>query len=292
MLHPENDLVSVVIPTRNRCERLARAIESAKAQTWTNIEIVVVDDASTDDTPAYLEQLALADHRVKGVRNERPLGGGGARNRGVAAANGTYIAFLDDDDIWLPEKLEAQLALLQDSPRAAAVSCGFVAEFPIFGKRSVRVLPPRNEQQLLRSNHLGGASMCLTTKVALEAIGGFDPALRSGQDWDLWIKLFDRGEIVVSEQALVRYVPHNDVRITSNPKSAYTGRRKIYFRYRSRMDRVTRRFLFCELMYCRKVLLIEGGLAKVPGLISVIRAAIGQNSLRYIFRFAKHLVLG
>lgn len=292
MSHPENDLVSVVIPTRNRRARLARAIESALAQTWRNIEIVVVDDASTDDTSVYLAGLTADDSRIKVVRNEQPLGGGGARNLGVAAAGGIYIAFLDDDDIWLPEKLAMQLSLLRQNARASAVSCGFVAEFPIFGKRPVHVRPPQDAQQLLRSNHLGGASMCLTTKAALEAIGGFDPALRSGQDWDLWIKLFDRGEIAVSDQALVRYVPHNEARITSNPRSAYTGRRKIYFRYRARMNEATRRFLFCELLYCRKVLLIEGGLTKLPGFFKVLGAALGQNALRYTFRFAKHLALG
>lgn len=292
MSHPENELVSVVIPTRNRCARLERAINSVLSQTWRNIEIVVVDDASTDDSPAYLARLAASDYRVKALRNEWALGGGGARNRGVEAASGAYIAFLDDDDIWLPEKLEIQLSLLRENSRASAISCGFVAEFPIFGKRPVHVQPPRDAQQLLRSNHLGGASMCLTTKAALEAIGGFDPALRSGQDWDLWIKLYDQGEIVVSDRALVRYLPHNDIRITGNPKSAYTGRRKIFFRYRGRMNERTRRFLFCELLYCRKVLLVNSSLAKLLGFLAVLRAASGQNALRFAFRFVKHLALG
>lgn len=292
MSHPENDLVSVVIPTRNRCARLVRAIESVTSQTWRNIEIIVVDDASTDDTPAYLARLAASDGRVKAIRNEQALGGGGARNRGVEVASGAYIAFLDDDDIWLPEKLEIQLSLLRENDRASAASCGFVAEFPIFGKRTVYVQPPSDIQQLLRSNHLGGASMCLTTKAVLEAIGGFDPALRSGQDWDLWIKLYDQGEIVVSDRALVRYLPHNDIRITSNPKSAYTGRRKIFFRYRGRMNERTRRFLFCELLYCRKILLVDGVSAKLSGFWAVLRATSGQNALRFTYRFVKHLVLG
>ena len=291
MSHAENELVSVVIPTRNRRPRLARAIESVLVQTWRNIEIVVVDDASSDDTPAYLAHLMLGDSRVKTVRNEQALGGGGARNCGVAASRGTYIAFLDDDDIWLPEKLAIQLSLLKKNPGVSAVSCGFVAEFPIFGKRSVHVQPPRDLQQLLRSNHLGGASMCLTTKVALEAIGGFDPALRSGQDWDLWIKLYDRGEIAVSNRALVRYVPHNDIRITLNPRSAYMGRRKIFLGYRPRMTAQTHRFHVCELLYCRKVLLVNGRFAKFSGLFSVLRAALGRNALRFTYRFVKHLVL-
>ena len=287
--HP---VISVVIPTHNRRERLARAIASVYAQTWPNIEIVVVDDASSDDTPAYLQELALSDPRVKAVRNELALGGGGARNRGIAEATGDYIAFLDDDDVWMPEKLDVQFSMLFAKPGISAVSCGFVAEFPFFGNRAVRVVAPVDEQQLLRSNHLGGASMCLTSKAALVAIGGFDPKLRSGQDWDLWLKLYGQGEIVVSEQALVRYIPHTGVRITSNPKSAYSGRRRVYFRYRSRMLLATRLLLLSELMYCRRVLLAIGGCSKLAGFSQVFRAAMGRNSLRYAYRFAKHIILG
>lgn len=292
MSHTSHPMISVVIPTHNRRERLARAIASVYAQTWPNIEIVVVDDASSDDTPAYLQDLALSDPRVKVVHNEFAQGGGGARNCGIAEATGDYIAFLDDDDVWVPEKLEIQLSMLLAKPGVSAVSCGFVAEFPFFGKRVVRVAAPLDEQQLLRSNHLGGASMCLTRKAALVAIGGFDPKLRSGQDWDLWLKLYGQGEIVVSDQALVRYIPHSGVRITSNPTSTYRGRRRIYFRYRSKMEGATRLLLLCELMYCRRILLATRGWAKLSGFVQVFKASIGRNSLRYIYRFAKHLVLG
>ena len=292
MSRSNHPMISVVIPTHNRRERLARAIASVHAQTWPHIEIVVVDDASSDDTPDYLQGLALHDPRVKAVRNESALGGGGARNRGIAEASGDYIAFLDDDDVWMPEKLDIQFSMLLAKPGISAVSCGFVAEFPFFGKRPVQVVAPVNEQQLLRSNHLGGASMCLTSKAALVAIGGFDPKLRSGQDWDLWLKLYGQGEIVVSDQALVRYIPHTGVRITSNPKSTYSGRRRIYYRYRSKMAQATRHFLLCELLYCRKVLLAIGAKAKLAGFSQVFSISIGINSLRYTYRFIKHIILG
>lgn len=284
-------MISVVIPTHNRRERLVRAIASVYAQTWPNIEIVVVDDASSDDTPAYLEGLALKDQRVRVVRNKFALGGGGARNRGIAEATGAYIAFLDDDDVWVPEKLEIQFSMLLAKPGVSAVSCGFIAEFPFFGKRAVRVVAPVDEQQLLRSNHLGGASMCLTSKAALVAVGGFDPRLCSGQDWDLWLKLYDQGEIVVSDQALVRYIPHTGMRITSNPNSTYRGRRRIYFRYLQKMDKITRFLLLLELLYCRRVVMVNGRIEKLPGLVMVIRVALGKNALRYLYRFAKHLIL-
>ncbi|SFN30371.1 Glycosyl transferase family 2 [Formivibrio citricus] len=282
-------LVSVVIPTRNRCERLSQAIASAKAQTWPNIEIIVIDEASDDATPAYLASLAAEDPRVHLIRNDHPRGGGGARNQGIDAASGVYIAFLDDDDIWLPEKLAAQMTLLQAQPGASAVSCGFVVEYPFSILRGVRVVPPSDAQQLLRANHLGGASMCLATKSALAAIHGFDPSLRSGQDWDLWLKLYDQGPILVCDQPLVRYVPHRGVRITGNPGSAYSGRRRIFFRYRSRMTAMTQRFLLSELVYCRKVLMGKTARRIAKGFLHVLHLACGTNAVRYVYRYLKHL---
>ena len=123
MLHTAHELVSVVIPTRNRRDRLERAIKSAKVQTWPTIEIIVVDDASSDGTQLFLQKRVSEDARVQVVRNEVPRGGGGARNQGVAVARGQYIAFLDDDDTWLPEKLAEQVALMKANPGASAVSC-------------------------------------------------------------------------------------------------------------------------------------------------------------------------
>ena len=101
------DLVSVVIPTRNRCIRLLDAIASVRAQTGVQVEIIVVDDASSDDTMRLLSELSLEESRLRYVRNESPLGGGGARNAGVALAKGEFVAFLDDDDRFLPRTFDA-----------------------------------------------------------------------------------------------------------------------------------------------------------------------------------------
>ncbi|MEI7682145.1 MAG: glycosyltransferase family 2 protein, partial [Betaproteobacteria bacterium] len=93
------DLISVVIPTHNRSERLRQAIESVRTQGWKDLEIIVVDDASTDGTPALMEDLSKLEPRIRYIRNTVALGGGGARNAGIAAARGEYVAFLDDDDL-------------------------------------------------------------------------------------------------------------------------------------------------------------------------------------------------
>ena len=94
----EKPLVSIVIPSRNRCNLLPRAVRSVLNQTYRNIEVIIVDDASTDGTPRAIRELSEQDQRVRGLRNDQPLGGGAARNVGIQAARVKYIAFLDDDD--------------------------------------------------------------------------------------------------------------------------------------------------------------------------------------------------
>ena len=291
MLQTAHELVSVVIPTRNRRDRLERAIKSAESQTWPSIEIIVVDDASSDGTQLFLQQLVSADARVQVVRNEVPRGGGGARNQGVAAARGTYVAFLDDDDIWLPEKLAEQVKLMRKTPGASAVSCGFIVQHSSLIQRKVNVVPPLDKQQILRSNHLGGASMCFTTKRSLAAVQGFDPTLPSGQDWDLWIKLQGIGDVLICEKPLVCYVPHQGPRITGNLKSTYEGRRKIYFRYKLRMSETTRKITLCELIYCRRVLLGRGRSSRLLGLFQVLHFAHWTTKFRYVYRFLKFTMM-
>ena len=111
-------LVSVVVPTYNRAALVVAAVRSALAQTWTRLEVVVVDDGSTDDTAAAL--AALADDRVRYVRQDN-AGVSAARNRALAEARGDLVAFLDSDDSWLPWKLEAEVAVLDRHPDAGLV---------------------------------------------------------------------------------------------------------------------------------------------------------------------------
>lgn len=283
----EPELVSVVIPTRDRSERLQRALASVQAQHWRSIEIVVVDDASIDGTPALMAKLQGQDGRIRYIRNDAPQGGGGARNAGIAAARGKYVAFLDDDDEWLPHKLERQHAMLAAHPEASAISCGFVLGTPGSADRTRTLAAPRDLQQLLRSNCLGGASFCFTTLARMREISGFDSGLRAGQDWDLWLKLFARGPVLVCPEALVRYATHADRRITGNPESEYRGRRRIHRRYRRLMDPHTRRHSLCELVFIRSVLFRRSWAARLGGLCSLVVAAHGFNKLRFPYRLAK-----
>lgn len=241
MSAPAPDVVSIVIPTHNRWERLLRALGSVRAQTWSAIEIIVIDDGSTDATATRLNEFAAADPPIRTIRNDRPRGGAAARNQGIAAATGRWIAFLDDDDVWLPTKIERQVVLLDSDPSASAVSCWYYYKAGFRGTRLRRVQPVETSQELLRGNSLGGASVCLASAGTLRRIGGFDDELRSAQDWDLWLRLSREGRILVCDEPLVSYDSHHGARISRNVRSAYAGRRRAYFRYRHLMEPATRK---------------------------------------------------
>ena len=132
--------------------------------------------------------------------------------------------------------------------------------------------------------------MCLTTKKNLATVQGFDPMLRSGQDWDLWIKLYGIGEVLICDKPLVCYVSHQGLRITDNLKSTYEGRRKIYFRYKLRMSVATRKIVLCELVYCRKVLLRRGRSSRILGLLHVMHLASWAAMFRYVYRYLKFIL--
>jgi glycosyltransferase involved in cell wall biosynthesis len=211
------------------------------AQTETNFELIVVDDASTDDTQEILAQYARTDPRVRGVRNAVAAGGGGARNIGIHSGSGKWVAFIDDDDEWLPEKLDRQLALLAENPGAVACSCGYEQHFPSGSVRTIHLQDRPTLENLLSGSVLGGASMCLCSRGVLEKIGGYDTSLRSGQDWDLWTRMREQGEIVVCGEVLVRYQAHDGPRISNNMSSQYQGARRFYFKHRAKMSKSVRR---------------------------------------------------
>lgn len=235
-------LVSVVLPTHNRAAFLERAIRSVLEQTEKNIELIVVDDASTDGTAELLNQLVRSDPRIRMLRNSESLGGGGARNAGIAASSGEWIAFLDDDDEWVATKLRLQLDKLRAYSSAVACSCSFERHFSYRASKTVRLPENVALHQLLRESVLGGASMCLCSREVLLRIGGFDSKFKSGQDWDLWVRLRQEGEIVVCNEVLVNYQDHDGQRITNNMYSQHLGARRFYFKHRHQMDLSLRRF--------------------------------------------------
>jgi glycosyltransferase involved in cell wall biosynthesis len=234
-------LVSVVIPTRDRLQFLLRAVDSVLKQSHGDLELIIVDDASQDGTAPYLAGLQRHDARVRTLRNDVPRGGAGARNQGIAASRGQWIAFLDDDDEWMPEKLQRQLRMLSSASAAVACSCDFVMRFSSGRSKVVRVARHATLQQLLFENELGSASLCICSSMVLKGIGGFDANLQSAQDQDLWARVRQQGDVVVCTEPLVLYRAHGGRRITNDMQAQYVGARRYYFKHRGIMDPRCRR---------------------------------------------------
>jgi glycosyltransferase involved in cell wall biosynthesis len=234
-----NDLmevtVSVIIPTHNRAALLEKALNSVFQQSFRDWEIIVVNDASTDTTLAMLEQLTITNQRVRVLSNAKPLGGGMSRNVGIEASRGKWIAFLDDDDTWLPEKLTLQLEALSKHPHAVACSCAYTVNYPLAIQRVVQTPTLKGCERLLSANILGGASVCICKAAVLRQIGGFDKKLRSSQDWDLWLRLCEQGEIISVSKPLVDYQVHFSYRISNDMRGKYYGARRFYFKHKSHM---------------------------------------------------------
>jgi len=175
--------VSCVIPTRNRWSLLQAALASVRAAGVDGVEIIVVDDGSTDLTAEYGPQLP-------GVRYLRGpcRGASAARNAGAAAATGEWLAFLDDDDEWLPGKLGRQLTWLEEMGGQFGATGILVAESD--GTRKARPGPPSGQVpwgRLLEANLVCTASVVMR-RALFESVGGFDESLLRAEDWDLWLR--------------------------------------------------------------------------------------------------------
>jgi glycosyltransferase involved in cell wall biosynthesis len=201
--------VTVVIPTKDRLERLERTVRTVLCQQGVDLEVVIVDDGSTEEVTPWV--TALGDRRVRCLRNDHSLGVAGARNRGLANARHEWIAFLDDDDLWSPLKLGAQLSALAERPDARWCLAG--AAVVDDDLRLLRVDEPpaagdARRTLLFRNAVPGGCSGVLVARSLLEEVGGFDERLSMMADWDLWIRCALASPVASVTAPLVIYVQH------------------------------------------------------------------------------------
>jgi glycosyltransferase involved in cell wall biosynthesis len=197
--------VTVVVPTHNRRQLVAQAVHSILRQEGVSLELVVVDDGSTDGTGPWLDRIAATDSRIKIVHHERPRFISSARNAGIAKASGRWVAFCDDDDLWAPDKLSSQLAALRaSSARWGCTGVVVVDEhLEIIGHHHVEggeVLG-----RLLEVNTIPTGSSVIAELGLMREIGGFDPVLRGSEDWDVWIKLGQHSPLAAVDRPLIAY---------------------------------------------------------------------------------------
>lgn len=206
-------LVSVIMPTHNRARLVIRTIESVLAQTYGKLEAIVVDDGSTDDTGKAV--ATFRDDRVRYIRIPHSGLPAVPRNAGLRIAEGEYVAFLDSDDLWFPEKLALQVECFARSPEVGLVCSNalrFSETVEVAGGESELYLKPGHGRSgrvlgaLLRDNFVI-TSTAMVRRACLEQVGAFDesPLLRVGEDYDLWLRIAAIAEVRYVDQPLAAY---------------------------------------------------------------------------------------
>lgn len=220
--------VSVIIPTYRHKEHILRTLDSVRAQEFSDLEIIVVDDGSTDGTESVLRPLA--GQGVIRYHRQQNRGAAAARNAGLAMARGEYVAYLDDDDLWPPDKLAWQVACLDSAPVIAVggtMRCFKGAEPELVADgdggswRAVGLPDFFREGNVFQT-----PGQVLVRRSALIAAGGFDEALWGTDDFDLWMRLVRAGEVRLHDRLAVFYRVHGGnisadlVRMTLNNEAA------------------------------------------------------------------------
>lgn len=202
-------IVSIVIPTYNRAWTLSQAIDSVLNQAYCNRELIVVDDGSTDHTKAL---LATYGEKIKIILQEN-RGVSAARNRGIEMASGEYIALLDSDDIWLPEKIESQIQFFKENPHALICQTQ-----EIWIRNGRRVNPKRRHQKKSGMIFESSLSLCLVSPSAvmfhrnlIETIGIFDEAIPACEDYDMWLRVSCKYPVyLINKNLIIKRGGHED----------------------------------------------------------------------------------
>lgn len=234
-----NPLVSVVIPTYNRAHLVCDALNSVLRQTYRPLEILLVDDGSTDQTNQVaatwwddaMEEELVTFHFIE----QENQGGNVARNTGIKNATGEYIAFLDSDDEWHPLKIEKQISVFENAS-VGAVYCG-LQHIDLLRKK---VIEPTKRQypsgnllsQMLIRDVTAATSTYIVKREVFDNVGFFDETLQARQDWDLWIRIALEYHIGVVPEVLVNFREHAGERTASNPYKEIQGFQTIRSKYK------------------------------------------------------------
>jgi glycosyltransferase involved in cell wall biosynthesis len=250
-----SEKVSCIITTYHRLPFFVeRAIKSIQNQTYQDLEIIVVDDNQDGNDYSIKLQEALAAYEdVIYIKQQGNRGACAARNLGIQRASGKYVAFLDDDDEWLPEKIAVQKVVFDQaaSARLGLVFCdGYIVFDNDPGKKEL--YNPGNEnrtpshQDLLYADYIGSTSQPLILKDAIVDVGMFDETFPARQDYEMWIRISGKYNVQGIDQPLFLYHQHEGEQITSSGRRALMGYVKIYKKYRKEYFRNGR--AYCSIM--------------------------------------------
>ena len=258
--------ISVVCPTYNSSSFILRTLESVVTQTYWPFEVIVSDDGSVDDTVKTVREFLkkYPEIQLEVVTNPH-RGAGAARNAGIEASSGDYVAFLDSDDSWESSKIAKQIAALREAGDGYG-ACYTAVRYLDSTGRVIRIQPVTKrgmiESDLMGLNWVGTTSSVLVERHCLDEAGHFDPAMRSCQDWELWIRLAQVTCFATVNEPLVSYSESDTGRITTDPRARLAGHLQVY---RKHLKDVHRRCPAAKGRYCYVLgaILLQAGRRKL-----------------------------
>ena len=249
MLSPR---VSVLIATYNRATLLSRAIESIRLQNFNELEIIIVDDGSTDNTEKVAREWQQRDDRIKYIRSNHIGRIAKISNLGLSRANGEYIAILDDDDSWaMTDKLKKQVEFLDKNPEYVGCGGGIIVVNENY-QETLRLLKPENDQEIKKRALIANSMINSTTvfrKAAAEKVGHYDASMLQFADWDFWLKMGLIGKLYNFPEYFAYYLMWGKgtsfLKQKENAKSAI----RIVRRYKSKYPEFNKAIFLSSLYY-------------------------------------------
>ena len=215
-----NELVSIVMPSYNTANYIEASIESVRHQTYENWELIIVDDCSTDNTDEVVRPF-LTDGRIRYLKNEQNSGAAISRNRALREAKGKWIAFLDSDDLWLPEKLEKQVTFMEQN--GYHFSYTNYEEINMAGEKTgVRVTGPKRITKTGMFNYCWPG--CLTVMYDSEAVGLIQIAdIKKNNDYAMWLKVCKKADCYLLDECLAQYRKGRAGRVSTHSVKTMIG---------------------------------------------------------------------
>lgn len=220
-----NSLVSIITPNYNAEKFIAETIESVINQTYTNWELIIVDDCSTDDSLAIINEFIKKEDRIKLIKLSKNSGPAVARNNGIEVAKGEYMAFLDSDDRWFSNKLEVQLNVMQKHNYALTFTSYYSVNEQKEKQKIIRAKKQITYKNLLTNNYIG----CLTAMYSVQQLGKvYMPLVLKRQDWGLWLKITKNNIVAYGIQEPLASYTRRETSISSNKFNLLKYNWKIY----------------------------------------------------------------
>lgn len=273
-------LVSVIIPVYNRENLIKKSIDSVLCQTYKNLEVIIIDDESTDNTGEVVKQIN--DERIKYYKNEKNLGPSGSRNKGIELSEGEFIAFQDSDDEWKMDKLEKQVILILNSPGSiAAVYCGM--EF--IDNQTGEKIGENLREVNFRENFTKGSyfltpstQTVIIKRNVIKETGYFDERLFAQEDTELAIRISKKYDYAFVNESLVK-VTRNHEQLMSNSQNYILSREIIYDKHK---DYLSSKILFGSCKQIANFYILNNNYEKASGYL--------KKSMKYKFELTTMLL--